>query len=111
MPKVNRKGRREPSERYLRMRAAGVPVGDAVRLALSPDPDDRDKTVSAIPTFALRNHLDPKNSAKSIYGSRKPSDALLSALASELGGDVDFWRTQIWPRCPDPASTLTAIAS
>jgi hypothetical protein len=99
MPNVNRKGRTERIERFVRYRNAGVPVCDAIRLALSPNPNDRDLTKRAIPAFAERHGLDPKNTAAAIYGSSpwRVSDDVCVALASELGETAEFWKSLLSP--------------
>lgn len=101
MPKGNRKPTatmvREREERFARYRAAGVPIGDCIRLALSPDPFNRDVTLRAIPDFATRNRLNPKTTASEIYGGRRAADAVCAALAEELGGSQEFWRSLLSP--------------
>lgn len=91
MPKVNRKDER--AERFARYCAAGVPAGTAIQLALSPDPNDRKATSRAIPDFAARHRINPKLASHAIYGGRKPTDDLCVALAKELGGKADTWRS------------------
>jgi hypothetical protein len=98
MPKVNRKSTKaERMQRFARYREAGVPIGDAIRLALSPDPSDRDVTKGAIPSFAARHGLDPKNTAAAIYGNRSATADLCSALVEEIGESADFWKGLLSP--------------
>jgi len=108
MPKVNRKGTaaeiRERQARFDRYLAAGVPTGDAVRLALSADPHDRERTQRAIPDFAARHGINSKLAAAAIYGGRKPTDDLCTALAAELGQGADYWMQLLWPRASAVAS-------
>lgn len=96
MPKVNRKGN-DKAERFARYREAQVPVCDAIRLALAIDPFDRELTKGAIPAFAARHGLDPKNTAHVIYGNRRATDDVCAALARELGRTPDFWKNLLSP--------------
>jgi hypothetical protein len=97
MPKVNRRGKPDAAERFARYREAQVPICDAIRLALSADPFDRELTKRAIPDFAARNGLDPKNTAHVIYGNRRATDTVCGALARELGRDTAFWKNLLSP--------------
>lgn len=102
MPKVNRKRPdagtvRERAARFARYRDAGVPIGDAIRLALSPDPFNRKVTARAIPEFAARHGIHEKLASGAIYGSRRATDEVCAALAEELGGTSQDWWNLISP--------------
>lgn len=87
MPDVNK----PISARVLELVDVGVPVGDAVRIALAPTRERRDQR-TAIPQFAARHERNPKAVAQGIYGHRPAPDWLVEDLAEELGGTPEQWR-------------------
>jgi hypothetical protein len=100
MPKVNRKAAesaKQRGERFSRYLTALVPIGDAIRFALSPEPFDRKRTARAIPEFAARNGLNEKLAASVIYGTRRATEDVCAALARELGGEPDYWQKLLSP--------------
>lgn len=100
MPKVNRKRTETPTERmqrFMRYVEAKVPIGDAIRFSLSPEPFDRKLTQSAIPDFAARHSIPPKLAASVIYGTRRATPQVCRALALEFGEDAEWWRALLSP--------------
>lgn len=100
MPKVNRRATestKERAARFARYLDALVPIGDAIRFALSNDPFDRQRTQRAIPEFAARHSLNEKLTASVIYGGRRATDDICIALTKELGGTADYWRNLLSP--------------
>lgn len=68
---------------------AGTRVGFAIRQALL----ERELTVSA---FAEKNKLNEKAVSSAIHGSVRATDAVVEALAKELGGSPEEWRMLLW---------------
>lgn len=79
----------------------GVSLGDAVRIALWKRGVRLGDTThkhsrSAIPEFAIRHRLNRNNLTASLYSGRTPTDEMVSALITELGGTSTWWREQMW---------------
>lgn len=65
---------------------SGIPIGDAIRIALG----------GSLPKFATRHELNRTNTASQVYGHRRPTDDVVRAIQKELGGSEDEIRKLLW---------------
>jgi transcriptional regulator with XRE-family HTH domain len=83
-------------EKVKALRELGLSIPVAIREAIGKSIND----------FAAANDINPTTVSETINGARRPTEKILTALISELGGTEDEWRELLWlAGKPVPSST------
>jgi plasmid maintenance system antidote protein VapI len=77
-------------EKVRKLIEAGARAGVAIRETLF---SDRSLTLAG---FAAKYELPEKSVSNAINANVRPTDALVEALSTELGGSADEWKMLLW---------------
>jgi transcriptional regulator with XRE-family HTH domain len=85
-------------EKVKKLVELGVPIPVAIKQAIGV----------SLGEFAERNEIPMTTVSETINGARRPTERILNALISELGGTEDEWRMLLWEAGkPDASSSTT----